>query len=656
MNFKSAVPLIIATAFTVEAGESGLRSLAIDGNDDDSMGAFGLIETLGKCEGAKCGIWGDPHIESCDGSIYDCQGVGLFTLMKNFAFDVQANFVNVGALGYAQIKEKGWDLPLGATQTNDIVIDFLLDDDTDNPAPTLQFGFGDLSNHDGTFVGEAGCDEDWYYKKRIKHTSKARLSSVMLCRQACQAHPKCKAFTYWGDGNCDLVEKTSQYYKCDNKRWSRSVSGTMDSDCGKPPDSMQLEILEERMNAGKIGKECPLLMYVDGEMQELGDKVGNNVYLYGDENDAGLTVEVKKMGQLKGQAIEINYPMPDGSFAAMHLKARGNGPGELWGCHWDFFICLPESYSGNFSKTTTGLLGTPDGIASNEWMSPGHDPIEMFSGYYNTTQVHAAMMEYCLNNWCVSEEDSEIWTFHSGTTYEDYACKANPNATITDDTCVVGTEIIEEQCKDYPDETRYTCQMDCCYGGCGDTGDILDDLIKNNVTKAPTDPPEDDACDDLTGTSDEVCPSTPGGVVKLLNTIGTTAIPDGSDVFHSIVLGTDSGSGDTTVKFKITNPFDFATNAYVKHDVSVLTTFTNSVCNGYQLDGCDTSDEIEVVCKNFPGVEPFALVNVYYASAALDDSDNSDIDECCNAEEEPDTNRVEYTFQIECTCPGDNTQ
>jgi len=50
-------------------------------------------EVLGKCVGAVCGIWGDPHIITCDDLHYDCQAVGLFTVMKNHMFNIQGNFV-----------------------------------------------------------------------------------------------------------------------------------------------------------------------------------------------------------------------------------------------------------------------------------------------------------------------------------------------------------------------------------------------------------------------------------------------------------------------------------------------------------------------------------------------------------------------------------
>jgi choice-of-anchor A domain-containing protein len=49
-------------------------------------------ERLHSCTGAVCAIWGDPHIISCDGKRWDCQAQGLFVLMRNFMYEIQAHF------------------------------------------------------------------------------------------------------------------------------------------------------------------------------------------------------------------------------------------------------------------------------------------------------------------------------------------------------------------------------------------------------------------------------------------------------------------------------------------------------------------------------------------------------------------------------------
>jgi len=91
-------------------------------------------EVLGKCVGAVCGIWGDPHIITCDDLHYDCQAVGLFTVMKNHMFNIQGNFVFI---------DTPWG---GASITNDISIDYVKA--APNGVPTMQFSFPNFEKID----------------------------------------------------------------------------------------------------------------------------------------------------------------------------------------------------------------------------------------------------------------------------------------------------------------------------------------------------------------------------------------------------------------------------------------------------------------------------------------------------------------------------
>jgi len=95
-------------------------------------------ENIGKCVGAVCGVWGDPHIITCDDLHYDCQALGIFTLMKNHMFNIQGNFIFM-------------DAPWGAASvTNDLAIDFIKgqDDGVSNGVPTFQFSFPNFENID----------------------------------------------------------------------------------------------------------------------------------------------------------------------------------------------------------------------------------------------------------------------------------------------------------------------------------------------------------------------------------------------------------------------------------------------------------------------------------------------------------------------------
>jgi len=91
-------------------------------------------ERIDTCTGAICGVWGDPHIITCDDLHYDCQAVGLFTLMQNHMFDIQANFVHIDTPGG------------GASVTNDLAIDYVKD--APNDVPTMQWSFPNFERID----------------------------------------------------------------------------------------------------------------------------------------------------------------------------------------------------------------------------------------------------------------------------------------------------------------------------------------------------------------------------------------------------------------------------------------------------------------------------------------------------------------------------
>merc|ERR1712224_1109254 len=76
--------------------------------------------------------------------------------------------------------------------------------------------------------------------------------------------------------------------------------------------------------------------------------------------------------------------------------------------------------------------------------------------------------------------------------------------------------------------------------------------------------------------------------------------------------------------------------------------------------GCELEAPlIEVSCHEYDGVDPFALVSVYFASnedayvtdhAAL----GTEIDKCCDPPSEyleDGYGIIKYTFEIQCTCP-----
>lgn len=648
MNFKLALSLLAASSMV--QGESNLRGNAADDRNlrVSRNGSYG--ENLGQCRGATCGMWGDPHMVTCDGLGYDCQGMGLFTIMKNHMYNIQGYFVDVGETEHGLVR--GWGLTEGASLANDVIIEMMKVPD----APVIQLGFGDLTTFEGIPVpSEEGCQQ-WTTFDPVEMKGQRRsVENLQSCRKRCEDTDGCTQFSYWADGGCHLNDE-GQTTKPSPRHWSRAVAGRLDSACGLPHDMNPLEDPEEEEKYGIIGRHnnCPLLMHVDGELADLSDFVGTrNGLLLGTEED---DYYVKKVGN----QVQVIYTLEDGTKAEIHLNARGDGPGEIWSCHWDLYVCLPAAQKSIFEQGGLGLLGTPNGNTQDDWMDPEGTTIPLSISGPNR---HKDAIDYCYDNWCVSQEDS-LFAYNDHQTYDTVKCehKEFTDFNVHNEHCVLSADKIIEACQDEPVLMRYACEVDCCNGGCAEMRDVIGDNLSELGDPSDRDEdiqysvPQHDECDSqgFLNTGGSVCPDTGESVVKLVND-PAVPIPEGGEIIYGIVPNVEphDGVAGKSVKFRVNNPFNNLADIYIKHDKSVFTSFMDPTCEPMleTVAGCDTAAvEIEVACHEYPGKTPFALAQIYFSSTAISGTDVT-VDKCCKAEETAGAGIVMYTFEIDCECP-----
>jgi len=615
----------------------------------------GFHENLGSCSGATCGMWGDPHMVTCDGLGYDCQGIGVFTLMQNHMFNVQARFVDVGAHEHNLVR--GWGLTHGASLTNDVSIEFL-----QNPeVPVIQLGFGKVHydyQETETFASEEGCSP-WTTHTPLNMPGQGRTvePSVQACRQRCEGVEGCTAFAWWADGGCHLNIDTDTPVPSP-RHWSRALAGRLDNDCGKPFEEPEVEDPTEESMHGVIGprNNCPLLMHLDGELVDISDVHSNGGTLYGGE---GEPMWVRRWNN----DVVVNWKTNTGDYATAKYIARGDGPGELWSCHWNFYICLPASQQDQFEATTVGLLGSPDGNTHNDWMDTEGNELEVL--WHHNPNRHEDAIDYCYDNWCVSQIDSIVMP-PSGETWEDIKCEHEDYEDFDIDSgCILSAEKIKDACKEVPPLLQHACEVDCCNGGCGEVPETVEEIDENLKELSEDDEdiqydvPKHDECEDDTfeNTGETVCPDAGESIVTLVNTKGSVDLPDGAEVIYGIVPNVEphDGMSGMSVRFLINNPFDDIADIYVKHDKSVYGSFMDPVCDPLEKvdSGCDTgATPVEVACHEYPGMAPFALVQVYFSSRGIPGSETS-VDKCCDAPDDEAAGVVEYTFEIMCQCPGE---
>ena len=186
---------------------------------------------------------------------------------------------------------------------------------------------------------------------------------------------------------------------------------------------------------------------------------------------------------------------------------------------------------------------------------------------------------------------------------------------------------------------------------------VTEDEPNNVVIDVPDKPSLCDG-DNKDSTGDTACPNYDGTIVKLLN--GSDELPKDTDIIYGITLADyyqDENIG-RTVKFRVASPFEKDADVYVRYEKKVGTYANNPECDSIENVSCDeNSDEIEVGCVEFPGVDPFAIVDLYFVSKEddfiLSVAGDTEVEKCCKPPTYEDGHKVvRYAFEIKCTCPS----
>jgi len=407
-------------------------------------------------------------------------------------------------------------------------------------------------------------------------------------------------------------------------------------------------------------------MHLDGNLVDIS-QIGAYEHFYGDH---GTKVRIQNINNF---AILMQFTTPEGDLAEIHLVARGHGPNDLWSCHFDFWICLPATRQSDFTEVgdAMGLLGTPDGNPHNDFLNAEGTIIGLDNSVNNNW--HKTLIDYCYENHCVQQNDS-ILSPPNGMTFEDIKCKDVPYVPfdVENYNCVLSAEQIANACSHVAPLFISECELDCCEGGCGEISDVIDEIPKIKTLSEDDDKtlydlvsPEE-ACVDgvFDNTKDTVCESlTDKEVVKLLSSSDGRGWPSG-EIFIDMQMDKGDDTKGRSVKFRINNPFEEHDEvaAYVKFENAYLnhgSVFmdpkctplleTNSDCNSKSI-------ELEVSCHDYEGIDPFALVQVYFAAPGL--AGGAEVDSCCVEGTEDGRlqdslkDAVMYSFEIQCACPA----
>ena len=242
--------------------------------------------------------------------------------------------------------------------------------------------------------------------------------------------------------------------------------------------------------------ECPVDLFVDGKLlsdilnPEQHIDVTNFVDLVtGSETKSVIVrriVDNQRIGRTgtfdNVEKVIIYYPMTGLQFIVERAQFT------TYGCFLSVKLCMPGDYRKG--ESLVGLMGTPDGSKSNDWVTPAGSVVAF-------TTDKQKQYEFCTMNWCITEETESLFYYTGTENFLDHNhckkqynnkfdhCRENPSAgaleicSHDDDRCISeycggGKEAAKMALET---EKRLTNDM-----GCGETV-VYEDFNENDASE-----------------------------------------------------------------------------------------------------------------------------------------------------------------------------
>ena len=167
------------------------------------------------------------------------------------------------------------------------------------------------------------------------------------------------------------------------------------------------------------------------------------------------------------------------------------------------YICLPDDNPNIVD--VTGLLGTPNGDQSDDWMDVNGNTI---------TKDSMDEYDYCTDNWCIRDAVDSIFTFDDGYSFDDYNGCDDPIRSRHLVDLSTASDCVKKHCAQVDGDEA--CIYDGIQGGCSAAELAVESLksLTQQRRAAITAETQDDAaccsrdfktCDDSCGTNRFTC-------------------------------------------------------------------------------------------------------------------------------------------------------
>jgi hypothetical protein len=395
-----------------------------------------------------------------------------------------------------------------------------------------------------------------------------------------------------------------------------------------------------------VTNKCGAHLYLDGQLQEIN------------RGDAIVTEDYVIVSDAKSNKVDIQFfKNGEDPTIAIRVTARGE-PQQSLGCVMDAKICLPFN-EPDLLEGTTGLLGTPNGDRTDEWIVPGTGEV------LELVQYGAEPFGFCTNHYCVERESDSLFVYEELSHKDRYSCsndfpgEVDLSSPPDDILAICGEEDAE-------------CLMEGILGGQDAAIRKLDieqkieaialtpGLTPDATFDIPSLPPAaaEEECmlnpEDVVNSGSKYCPTNYGVVAEHVE--GTSSSPGDVDILWDI-SGHTNADGSSSVQFKVQNPFPATTDLFVRYDHPTGEGGLEQACEKHVLEPCGGTVAVPITAKCLNGGgNPFTLVQLYFVDTTDSLADQIfgpvDVHECCHPGDIPATTVAHYSFLIPCSCPA----
>jgi len=310
-------------------------------------------------------------------------------------------------------------------------------------------------------------------------------------------------------------------------------------------------------------------------------------------------------------------------------------------CHFDVDYHLLDCKEGD---SIVGLLGTPNGNAGDDWMTPQGTTIPLPEGNVGKFFFQPAY-EYVTQNWCVPTASEAIFVYEDGKDFDYYDhC--------SDDYDPALEEIITEA----PPDVANLCGDDlgCLIDGTnlGEPAalEFLDNPAHERVEVLSV------PCDMTTGTTaNPNCPNQP--VIEFQPSYPGEPAPAG--LLYDFTFDATGKRFTFKVSPEAGQTDEDNTDIYVTFQEPLTDVAGDIACKPFEPE-CNSDDNdstvksITALCRESKTHSVTAVTVSYVLRGAADSGSLSfggSINECCNADEGTDP-VYQFTYVVHCTCPS----